>query len=91
MSLSEQDLKHVHVEEGNMIINRKEWEKFERELIRNEQVDVAKNISIFNALYEESVAFGVLPPKDPLDGIDIACKIARVVNHVPEAPGEDSE
>jgi hypothetical protein len=74
-----------------MIINRKKWEKFERDLLRNEQVDVAKNISIVNALYEESVALGVLPLKDPLDGIDRACKIARVVNHVPKAPGEDSE
>ena len=74
-----------------MIINRKEWEKFERELLRNKQVDLAKNISIVNALYEEAVALGVLPHKDPLDGIDVVLKIARVVNYVPEAPGEDSE
>ena len=74
-----------------MITNRKAWEKFEREMTRNEQVDVARNMSIVNALYEESIALGALPLKDPLEGIEVTCKIARVVNHVPEAPGKDSE
>lgn len=74
-----------------MITNRREVEKFERELLRNEKVDVKKNISIINAMYEEAVALGVLPLKDPLEGLEVDIKIAQVVNNVYEAPGEDSE
>jgi hypothetical protein len=42
-----------------MITNRKEVEKFEKELLRNEKVDVKKNVSIINGLYDEVVALGV--------------------------------
>jgi hypothetical protein len=72
-----------------MIINRAEVEKFEKERIRTEKVDLRKNIAIFNALYDEAVALGVFPAKDPLEGLDVVLKIARVVNHVPAAPRKD--
>ncbi len=74
-----------------MITNRREVEKFERELLRNEKVDVKKNISIINAMYEEAVALGVFPLKDPLEGLEVDIKIAQVVNNVYKAPGEGSE
>ena len=51
-----------------MITNRKEVDKFEKELLRNEKVDVKKNVSIINGLYDEAVALGVFPLKDPLEG-----------------------
>jgi hypothetical protein len=76
---------------GSMIINRAELKKFEKERIRAEKVDLRKNIAILNALYDEAVALGVFPVKDPLEGLDVVLKIARVVNHVPATPGKDSE
>jgi hypothetical protein len=72
-----------------MIINRAEWEKFERQQARADKADLRKNIAIFNALHDEAVALGVFPPKDPLEGVDVVLKIARVVNHVPAAPDKD--
>jgi hypothetical protein len=74
-----------------MITNRREFEKFEKDVIKNDKVDLHKNLAILNALYEEAVALGVFPLKDPLDGLDVDLKIARVVNSVPEAPDKDSE
>lgn len=74
-----------------MILNRAELEKFEKELTRAEKVDLHKNLAILDALYEEAVALGVFPLKDPLDGLDVDLKIARVVNSVPEAPDKDSK
>ena len=74
-----------------MITNRKEVEKFEKELLRNEKVDVKKNVSIINGLHDEAVVLGVFPLKDPLEGLEIDIKIAQVVNNVSEASGEDSE
>jgi hypothetical protein len=72
-----------------MIRNRAELEKFEKERIRTEKVDLRKNFAILNALYDEAVALGVFPVKDPLEGLDVVLKIARVVNHVPAAPHKD--
>ncbi len=69
-----------------MITNRSEVEEFEKELLRKEKVDFTKNIAIVNAMYNEAVALGVIPMKNPLDGLEIDVKIARVVNNVPEAP-----
>ena len=74
-----------------MITNRKEVEKFEKELLRNEKVDVKKNVSIINGLYDEAVALGVFPLKGPLEGLELDIKIAQAVNNVSEASGEDSE
>lgn len=72
-----------------MIINRADVEKFEKELIRAEKTDLQRNIAILDALYDEAVALGVFPAKDPLEGLDVVLKIARVVNHVPAAPDKD--
>jgi hypothetical protein len=69
-----------------MITNRSEVEEFEKELLRREKVDFTKNHSIVNALYNEAVALGVIPMKNPLDGLEVDIRIARVVNNVPEAP-----
>ena len=74
-----------------MILNRAELEKFEKEWIKTEKPDLHKNIAILNALYDEAVALGVFPVKDPLEGLDVVLKIARIVNHVPAAPGKDRE
>ena len=72
-----------------MIIDRLAVEKFEKEWIRTEKPDLHKNIAILNALYDEAVALGVFPAKDPLEGLDVVLKIAWVVNHVPAAPHKD--
>jgi hypothetical protein len=72
-----------------MIVNRAEVEKFEKKLASAQKADLQKNIAIFNALYDEAVALGVFPLKDPLDGIEVDIKISRVVNHVPAAPDKD--
>jgi hypothetical protein len=73
-------------ETGEMITNRSEVEEFEKELLRKEKVDFTKNLSIVNAMYNEAVALGVIPMKNPLDGLEVDIRVARVVNNVPEAP-----
>jgi hypothetical protein len=69
-----------------MITNRSEVEEFEKKLLRKEKVDFTKKLAIVNAMYNEAVALGVIPMKNPLDGLDVDIKIARVVNNVPETP-----
>ncbi len=64
------------------MITNDEFRKFEIEFVKKERVDIEKNFRLVEALYHEAVTLGVLPPKKPLDGIEVDLKIAKVVNSV---------
>ena len=68
-----------------MIRNSKMFYEFEKELIKKEKADVIKNFHMVDSMYDEAVALGIIPMKDPLDGLEIDLKIAKVVNYVSEA------
>ncbi|MBI2487424.1 MAG: hypothetical protein HYW01_10805 [Deltaproteobacteria bacterium] len=65
-----------------MITKHKKVQKFEKELVKKTKLDVMQNFQIAEALYREAVALGVIPMKDPLEGLEVDIKIARVVNSV---------
>jgi transcriptional regulator with XRE-family HTH domain len=56
--------------------------KFEINLLRKEKVSYRKKFRIVDGLYNEAVAIGAFPLRNPLDGIELDLKIARVVNSV---------
>lgn len=68
-----------------MIKNRRLIQNFETDLIKNEKTDVRKNFQIVEAMYHEAVELGIIPMNNPLDGVEIDIKIAKVVNHVSDA------
>jgi hypothetical protein len=53
---------------------------FEKSLVSRELVDYRRNLAIFEALHREAHLLGVLPLKDPLDGIDVDVRLAGVIN-----------
>ena len=57
-------------------------QKFELDFLRKERPDIVRNLHIAEALYREAVALGAIPLKNPLDGIEVDLRIARVVNSV---------
>jgi transcriptional regulator with XRE-family HTH domain len=61
---------------------RSELQKFELDFLKKEKIDIAKNFHIVEALYKEAVTLGIVPLKNPLDGIEVDIKIAKVVNNV---------
>ncbi len=65
-----------------MIKDPKMLAEFEREEARNEKPDYGSALRIFEAMWLEGMALGVLPLKDPLEGIDVDIRIARMLNHV---------
>jgi hypothetical protein len=65
-----------------MVKNPHILEAFEREETRRTKCDFEQNMRIFEALYEEAVLLGVFPSGDPLEGIDLKIKIARILNGV---------
>jgi hypothetical protein len=63
-----------------MIKKSKMLEKFEKEQIKNKKINYVKSLKIFEALWKEGVSLGVLPLKDPLEGIETSVRIARILN-----------
>ena len=56
-------------------------EAFERELMRREPPDYQRNLLLFEDLILHAVQLGALPPKDPLEGIDLKIERLRILNH----------
>jgi hypothetical protein len=56
------------------------WQRWEDEQLRSEPLDYAKNLAIFEALLQYAREMGVFPPADPLEGIDVDVRVARIVN-----------
>jgi len=55
-------------------------EQFEREIIKKERLSFEQALDLFEAMWQEGVDLGVLPPRDPLEGIDVDIRIARILN-----------
>jgi hypothetical protein len=54
------------------------------ELARRRPPDLERGLRIVEALREEAVALGVWPPADPLEGIEVDLRLARVLNGLPD-------
>ena len=64
-----------------MIKNPKMLEEFENQFISGEgRIPYAQSLEIFTALWEEGVALGAIPPADPLEGIEVDIRMARILN-----------
>jgi len=63
-----------------MIKDVKALQKFEDSVIRGRELSHPEALRLFEAMWQEGVALGVLPPKDPLEGIEVDLRIARIVN-----------
>jgi hypothetical protein len=55
-------------------------EEFEKGRIRGEKLSFKEALKLFEAMWKEGVSLGVLPPKDPLEGIEVDIKIAKIIN-----------
>ncbi len=63
-----------------MIKNPEMLRRLEKEELRNQKSDYLQSLRIFEALWNEGVTLGVLPLKDPLEGIETDIRIARILN-----------
>lgn len=70
-----------------MIKNSEILKKFEDSLIRDEgKLTFDKAIKLFTSMWNEGVRLGVLPPKEPLEGIEVDIRIAKVLNSCLKRP-----
>ena len=64
-----------------MIKDSKKLKTFEDNFIRNEgNLSYDQAVRIFTYMWNEAVSLGIFPPKEPLEGIEVDIKIARVLN-----------
>lgn len=65
-----------------MIKNTEALAEFERESLRLEGNDYFASLRMFESMWEEGLFLEVLPSEDPLEGIEVDLRIARILNHV---------
>lgn len=63
-----------------MIKNAQLVENMERDFISRQKLSYKQSMQIFESMWNEAVRLGVLPPRDPLEGIEVDIKIANVLN-----------
>ncbi len=64
-----------------MIKNPDLLKKLEDEFVRNEgRLNYRQSLKLFTDMWNEGVRLGRLPHKDPLEGLEVDIKIAKVLN-----------
>jgi hypothetical protein len=65
-----------------MIKNPKKFRKFEQELLKEDTTGISQKFRLLDAMFKEAWALRIFPLKDPLEGLEIDIKVAKVVNNV---------
>jgi hypothetical protein len=64
-----------------MVKNPERLQKFKNAFYRDEgPLPFLHSLKIFTSLWNQGLTLGILPPKDPLEGIETDIKIAGVLN-----------
>ncbi len=56
--------------------------EFDKAYLRTEKSDYFESLKLFEEMWKEGLQLGVLPLKDPLDGIEVDIRIAKILNHL---------
>ena len=56
--------------------------EFEENDLKKEKLDYQSALRIFEGMWKEAMLLGVIPLKDPLEGIEVDIRIARILNDV---------
>ena len=67
-----------------MVKDNSRLKEFEDKFVRKNKPDLMKNLQLLDHLYKEAKASSVFPLQEPLSGLDIDIKIAKVINSVPK-------
>jgi hypothetical protein len=51
-------------------------------LLKKEKLDYASALRILDSMWDEGRKLGVLPLRDPLEGIEVDIRIAKILNDV---------
>jgi len=54
--------------------------KFENDLIKNDKLSYTDSLRIFEMMWQEACTLGILPSRDPLEGIETKIKISKILS-----------
>jgi hypothetical protein len=63
-----------------MLQNAKLFEAWERQWVQSHPINFMANFRTFEALYQEARTLGILPLKNPLDGLSEKITFAKALN-----------
>ena len=63
-----------------MIRDAAALQRFNERFSRTWRLSHGQALAILDGLWEEGKALGVLPPKDPMSGIGVDIRVARILN-----------
>ncbi len=64
-----------------MIKNAAFLKRFEDELVKKTpRRSFLESLSLWEAMWNEGIHLGVLPPSNPMEGIEVDIEVARVLN-----------
>ncbi len=63
-----------------MIRNPEMVREFEDKRVARDPADYHANLRVFEALWEHARRLGALPPREPLDGLDVDLRLAKYLN-----------
>jgi len=63
-----------------MIKNAELLERFEYKQLKKETLSYRDALKIYESMWLEAKALGILPLKNPMDGIEVKIKISRILN-----------
>ncbi len=63
-----------------MVKNPEYLKKFEDQWISTQKLTPEQAFQILDSMWEEAVTLGTLPPKDPMEGIEVDVRIAEILN-----------
>ena len=63
-----------------MLRNTKILQEFEDGLQIKEVLPYREALEIYESLWQEAKTLGVLPGKDPMEGIEVKIKLAKILN-----------
>lgn len=63
-----------------MIKNVKLLQEFEKDFIKKHPLSYDESLKLLDGMWELGMSLGVLPPKDPWEGIEVDIRVARILN-----------
>ncbi len=55
--------------------------EFEQAYLKSEKLTYEQALKLFESLWQEAKALGVIPLKEPLEGIETDIRLARILNN----------
>jgi hypothetical protein len=79
------DLK-IYSDLTEMIKNQKVFQNFENNYLKKRKLSYEEKLQIYESLYKEALLLGVIPGENPMEGIDVNIRLAKILNSCLKKP-----